>query len=919
MSTYARILSRVTLDSSQFNRELIAMQRKAQRVIDRMKNIGGSLTNSFTLPLSAGAGLSLNAYKEYDALKRALDTQEVSAEALKNRLEELRQIAKAPGIGFREAIEGDVRLRAIGISAKQSAKIMKEFANAIALTGGGRRELNQVTVQLGQMASKGQVFAQDLKPIIESAPVVGNALRNMFGVVDSESIQKILKDAGKSSTDFINDLLQELSKAPRVTGGFKNSVENMEDALFQFGASIGESIDKTFGLTGRLQNLADKVVQLGKDFTNLPAPLQKFIVGSGAATAAAGPLLYTIGKISESFIGNGGFRQGARVIGQIGKGLAQNWKFALKWAIVAGIIVENIDNIKTIFQKTLDTHQKLYTTSKLYSGVVDFIVGSLKTWYKIFQLVFGVAGELFKIVGSIVISLGRLGKRFIEAFSSDAPLLIKLQYLARGGLTKEIENNLRNIKLEALRFWDALTGSSITGRGIEDATQKAKDSLGPLNEAFQAMQRVGEGLTKYLPGKKTKVGGGGKDPFAEALKKYIDALQVIKIKTDAAIPGFDNLEATIKATESAIDSFAEIGTAKAISKVKELTAELVKLQAQAKINEYKKFIEETNVSIEKIKKNSFLGSGVTVFDSVKDQVKELRSAMEKLDTRVPEQAEQWKQWNNQALKLENTLKRTIAGDWTVEMDFDGDLTFFDRLGVEIKNMSDTLKAAASTMMSVMVPGFAMIKEAGSKAAETAEEKWQKFNETFVSPIADGVFGIWDQLMRNRGQEIDNYYEKEKAHIESSNMSEADKAKAIQKLDEETAKKRRKLAREEAKQNKLKAIFDATIAGITAVVKALPNVALAGVVGALAAAQVAAIAAQPLPALAKGGLAYGPSLALVGDNPRAGADPEVIAPLSKLKNMLGDNSKPQFLYSIVRGNDLYLLSERQKNVTYRTRG
>lgn len=45
------------------------------------------------------------------------------------------------------------------------------------------------------------------------------------------------------------------------------------------------------------------------------------------------------------------------------------------------------------------------------------------------------------------------------------------------------------------------------------------------------------------------------------------------------------------------------------------------------------------------------------------------------------------------------------------------------------------------------------------------------------------------------------------------------------------------------------------------------------------------AEKSVPALATGGLAYGKTLALVGDNPNAIADPEVIAPLSKLQAML----------------------------------
>lgn len=44
----------------------------------------------------------------------------------------------------------------------------------------------------------------------------------------------------------------------------------------------------------------------------------------------------------------------------------------------------------------------------------------------------------------------------------------------------------------------------------------------------------------------------------------------------------------------------------------------------------------------------------------------------------------------------------------------------------------------------------------------------------------------------------------------------------------------------------------------------------------------------IPKLAQGGLAYGSTLAMVGDNPNASSDPEVIAPLSKLESMLGGN-------------------------------
>lgn len=54
------------------------------------------------------------------------------------------------------------------------------------------------------------------------------------------------------------------------------------------------------------------------------------------------------------------------------------------------------------------------------------------------------------------------------------------------------------------------------------------------------------------------------------------------------------------------------------------------------------------------------------------------------------------------------------------------------------------------------------------------------------------------------------------------------------------------------------------------------------------------AEKSVPALANGGLAYGPTYAMVGDNPNAGTDPEVIAPLSKLQAMLPTGGTTQNL-------------------------
>ena len=68
-------------------------------------------------------------------------------------------------------------------------------------------------------------------------------------------------------------------------------------------------------------------------------------------------------------------------------------------------------------------------------------------------------------------------------------------------------------------------------------------------------------------------------------------------------------------------------------------------------------------------------------------------------------------------------------------------------------------------------------------------------------------------------------------------------------------------------------------------------------------------------LAEGGLIYGPTSAIVGDNPGARHDPEVVSPLSKLKRMLGDGGGGSWVLNTrLLGSDLELLLERQLKKT-----
>lgn len=93
----------------------------------------------------------------------------------------------------------------------------------------------------------------------------------------------------------------------------------------------------------------------------------------------------------------------------------------------------------------------------------------------------------------------------------------------------------------------------------------------------------------------------------------------------------------------------------------------------------------------------------------------------------------------------------------------------------------------------------------------------------------------------------------------------------------------------------------------------PWVAIAAGIAAVAAGAVLVNVAKKPVKLATGGLAYGPTLAVVGDNPGASSDPEVVAPLSKLSKYLGGGQKLELAGNIewvLEGDSLRAVLNRE---------
>lgn len=264
----------------------------------KLEDVGKTLSVAISLPLLMLGRSAMNAYADLDSLTRGLATVEKDADSLQKRLKELEVVARLPGLGFKEAVQGDIRLRATGMSAELAKRSMLAFGNAVATVGGGKQELSGVILALTQINSKGKVFGEEINQINERVPQIRKAMIEAFGTADTEALGKM----GIDSEKFVTKIVAQLEKLPKATGGVKNAFENFSDSSFRAMAKLGESIDKNLGIGALINSVGNAITYLVDKFTGLSPVAQQTILAIGAFAVVIPPVLAALGALSGTVL-----------------------------------------------------------------------------------------------------------------------------------------------------------------------------------------------------------------------------------------------------------------------------------------------------------------------------------------------------------------------------------------------------------------------------------------------------------------------------------------------------------------------------------------------------------------------------------------------------------------------------------------
>jgi tape measure domain-containing protein len=295
-------------------------QSKYGALSGMLRGAGLAMSAAITAPLVFAAKTAIDTGMQYDSLRRGLEAVTGSGKEAARQWKQLREVAKLPGLGVQEAIEGAIGLEAAGMKIDLVRQYLMGFGNALATVGKGKNELNAVTQQVTQMLGTGKVLNEDIRIIQMYVPQLRQAMKAAFKTADTQEIQKM----GIGAEEFIRRISAELNKLPKVTGGVKNAFENLDDAIKDAQVAIFTALQPAVeSVTKKLQKAVDW-------FNNLDASTRKWIVVAAGAAAAVGPLILALSALPNIVAGA---QIALAALGKTARGMGLDMIFAEKVSV----------------------------------------------------------------------------------------------------------------------------------------------------------------------------------------------------------------------------------------------------------------------------------------------------------------------------------------------------------------------------------------------------------------------------------------------------------------------------------------------------------------------------------------------------------------------------------------------------------
>lgn len=379
--TIAELMVKLGLDSSQFTKGLEDTNTyigEVQGTVDKqvgnvtsalgdLQGIGLGLTAGVTVPLLAIGAAAVKVSEQFTAANIGFTTMLGSAEKASSFLKDLQKFAAETPFEFSDLTSAAQRMMALGFSAEQVIPTLRTVGDTVAASGTmSREQIDGIILALGQMQAKQKVSAQEMQQLAERGIPAWEILSKAIGVSVPEAMKLAEKGVIKAS-DAIPALLEGMrtrsegsmeKMSHTLTGVWSNFEDQATMTLAKMGNTLAPVVLSLVqnALLPMLESL-DSMVQW---FTNIPEPVQGFILGLAGIAAAIGPVLLGLATFGQAIIS---IKGGLAIIGPALTG----WNAALGlsvgamagWVAAIGVGIAAIYSLVSAYNSMKEAQQGL--------------------------------------------------------------------------------------------------------------------------------------------------------------------------------------------------------------------------------------------------------------------------------------------------------------------------------------------------------------------------------------------------------------------------------------------------------------------------------------------------------------------------------------------------------------------------------
>tara|TARA_R110002020_G_scaffold27078_2_gene87202 strand:- start:3671 stop:6298 length:2628 start_codon:yes stop_codon:yes gene_type:complete len=850
-------------DLSGFDRAMNKAQKKLKKFGRNVQKTGKSLTMGLTVPIAA---LGVASIKAFDQQEKAIAQVEAGLKSTAGTVgftsKELQKMAadlqKTTLFGDEEILKDSTAqlLTFTNITGKEFAKTQEVVLDLATRLDGDLKSsaimlgkaLNDPVANLSALSRAGIQFSEEQKSTVKSL-VETNDLAGAQTLILAE----LEKQYGGSAE----------AAAQAGMGPITQLNNQLSDLSEQIGARLVPIV----------QTFVTWITGLAEKFDGLSESTKDSIVKWGLMLAAVGPILIIIGKMST------GIGALIPIVKALTATLAAN-----PWLIlVAAIVLAS----KAIYDFATTTHGAAKAKQDLLNVEKNAIVAA-KEEERILLNKLKLARDVTKSdeerKGAIVdlnnklvglngtLNLENIAETNVtNAINEHTQALINQAKIA--GITDLISENFAKMTKASLDGREAVAGM-FTIEGVLQAGTHFANTVGGVLEGEDVMT-AGKNAGKKLVGN-----------YMDGLSEQEKVLTAELEKLGGITPPPIKVEADLGDAGDLMDNWTPPDPEE-LDKVK------VKVEADSKeaIEELQEFYAQS----QNLEKQNLVDGAINQEEYNKRVWEDKVSHLEQLKT-IHEQ------YGESTTKIDGEILDAKLAGYKKE----------EKAIVEVKSKLEEFTEELKKNIEDLFGGFDFeeIDEAFAAAFERAMALFDSFNEKMRVKA--------ENERKVEMEALDADYEKKKEQIENSLLSEEEKATKLKGLDKTTADakvaieeateaKMAKIKKREAVRNKALAIMSAIINTAKAVSAALPVIPLAIAAGAMGAIQVGIISSTPLP-LAEGGIVTGPTTALIGEYAGAGSNPEVVAPLDRLKGLLGESSQHITVSGKLVGNDIWLSND-----------